>query len=622
MQTPQIGIALDPQSCITFANQHFLEASGYREDELIGRNWFDLFIPEEVRAQVKSVFAQSMESRETAGYSSYENEILTKSGERRFVAWSNVISKDEAGNIIDVTCLGIDLTERRRAEKAVRENEERFQRMLAVVPDMVSIQDTDMHILYSNWQGFGDVPEEKRVRGIKCHKAYRDLDKICPDCRAKRVIETGKPLFEERHLSDGTWVDLRVIPMFDNDGNVEMFMEWVRDISESRSLQEQLTQSQKMESVGRLAGGVAHDFNNMLNVILGHAELTLEDLPEDSPVRESLTEIEKSAKRSADLTRQLLAFARKQTIAPKVIDLNQTVEPMLKMLRRLIGEDIDLEWKPTQSPDRVRIDPSQVDQLLVNLCVNARDAIGKNNGKVTIETSSVAFDEEYCAIHAEFRPGQYVMLAVSDDGCGMDKETRDHIFEPFYTTKQSGLGTGLGLSTVYGIVKQNEAFINVYSEPDEGTSFQLYLPVYHAKPNQATQDTLPVTNQKGGNETLLLVEDEMAILHLAKNALQRQGYHVLAAGTPVEAMAMARDSRKPIDLLLTDVVMPEMNGRELAKQILTLHPEVERLFMSGYTADVIAHHGVLEEGINFIQKPFSPKKLHAKIREILDARIT
>jgi PAS domain S-box-containing protein len=384
---------------------------------------------------------------------------------------------------------------------------------------------------------------------------------------------------------------------------------------EKVKLENQLQHAQKMESVGRLAGGVAHDFNNMLGVIIGHANLALMDLDPAHPVNVNMEEIRKAAARSADLTRQLLAFARKQAIEPKVVDLNESVSGILIMLERLIGEQIDLSWKPKTDLWPVKVDPSQIDQILANLCVNARDAI-TDTGKITIETRNLVIDEDYCAHNADFAPGEYVCLAVSDNGHGMDKETLAHIFEPFFTTKGIGEGTGLGLSTVYGAARQNNGFINAYSEPGLGTTLTLYLPRYEGQV-QARTNTAAIP-PSGGKETILLVEDEPAILDVASEILKRLGYTVLSANSPDEAMHLARVHAGDISLLLTDVVMPEMNGRDLAEKLLSLYPHVKRLFMSGYTSDVIAHHGVLDAGVHFIQKPFSVTDLAAKVREVLD----
>jgi PAS domain S-box-containing protein len=394
------------------------------------------------------------------------------------------------------------------------------------------------------------------------------------------------------------------------------FQEEARQQKAQEKLEAQLHQAQKMESVGRLAGGVAHDFNNMLGVILGYTELAKERVEPNTPLHTDLEKIQEAAQRSADLTRQLLAFARKQTVSPKVIDLNSTIESMLKLLRRLIGEDIDLAWQPGKEVWPVKMDPTQVDQILTNLCVNARDAI-VDTGKVTIETGKASFDEEYCAHHAGFVPGEYVLLAVSDNGCGMDEETQAHLFEPFFTTKEVGKGTGLGLAMVYGVVKQNNGFINVYSELGQGTTFKIYLPRHLDKTVFLPKNKLDKPSERG-HETILLVEDEPAILEMSTIMLERLGYTVLAAGTPGEAVRLAQEHPGRIDLLLTDVIMPEMNGRDLAKNLLSIYPDIRRLFMSGYTASVIAHHGVLDQGVHFIHKPFSMKDLGEKLREALE----
>ena len=371
-----------------------------------------------------------------------------------------------------------------------------------------------------------------------------------------------------------------------------------------------------MESIGRLAGGVAHDFNNMLSAILGHAEMAMMQVISSEPVLDHLKAIKKASLRSADLVRQLLAFARKQTVSPKVLDLNDTVAGMYKMLKRLIGEDIDLAWSPGESLWEIKIDPSQIDQLLANLCVNARDAIA-GVGKVTIETENTAFDEDYCAVHPGFACGEYVMLAVSDDGCGMTKEVIDHIFDPFFTTKEVGKGTGLGLATVYGIVKQNEGFINVYSEPGKGTTFKIYLPRFVGEALEPAAEG-KVEMHRGRGEMVLLVEDETAILKVGRMMLERLGYAVVAAGTPVEALRQAEAHAAEIRLLIIDVIMPEMDGRNLAKKIHEIKPGLKCLFTSGYPANVIAHHGVLDEGVQFLQKPFSLNDLASKVRQALE----
>jgi signal transduction histidine kinase/CheY-like chemotaxis protein len=389
-----------------------------------------------------------------------------------------------------------------------------------------------------------------------------------------------------------------------------------RTQEEKEKLQGQLAQAQKMESVGRLAGGVAHDFNNMLQAILGNAALALDDLPPGTPVRENLEEIQKSAQRSAELTRQLLAFARKQTIQPKILDLNDTVAGMLKMLRRLIGEDVNLAWLPGADLWAVRMDPSQIDQILANLCVNARDAIA-GVGKVTIETGNVTLAAHGAQSPPDCVPGDYVLLAVSDNGRGMDAATRAHLFEPFFTTKELGKGTGLGLATVFGTVIQNQGLINVDSEPGQGTTFKIYLPRAKAEAVAAAQES--ARRSLRGTETVLLVEDEEQILNLGRRILQQYGYTVLALSTPQSALALAAQHAGPIHLLITDVVMPGMNGKELRDRLRSSHPQLKCLFMSGYTADVIADNGVLVDGVHFIQKPFTIESLVENVRSVCDA---
>ena len=387
---------------------------------------------------------------------------------------------------------------------------------------------------------------------------------------------------------------------------------------EQARLGTQLQQMQKIDAVGRLAGGIAHDFNNMLGVILGHADFALGELDPSQTVQADLLAIRKAALRSAELTSQLLAFARKQTVHPRVIDLNEAVSGMLQLLRRLIGEDIDLSWEPAANLWPVRIDPTQLDQVLANLCVNAREAIA-GVGKVTIETGHFTFTTEFCAAHPGSSPGEQVILTVTDTGCGMEKSTLARLYEPFFTTKGGGKGTGLGLATVYGIVKQNNGYIDVSSEPDRGTSFRIYLPRNAGGSEQPSgQEAGEASQASRGHETILLAEDEPGIRTLADRMLTKQGYRVLSAGTPGEAIRLAADHGGEIHLLLTDVVMPEMNGRDLGRALMVHRPKLKCLFMSGYTAEVIAPRGVLDDDVNFIQKPFSTEQLAAKVREVLD----
>jgi two-component system cell cycle sensor histidine kinase/response regulator CckA len=410
-------------------------------------------------------------------------------------------------------------------------------------------------------------------------------------------------------------VSATISPVRDTSGKIVNFVAVKRDITERLRLEEQFQQAQKMESVGRLAGGVAHDFNNMLSVIMGFTEMALDKSAQDDPRREDLQEVLAAAKRSSSITRQLLAFARKQTIAPQVLDLNETMEDMLKMLRRLVGEDINLDWQPTTGLWPVLIDPSQLDQILANLCVNARDAI-KGVGKITIQTAMKTFDQAYCRENSFVTPGDYVMLAVSDDGCGMDENIQKKVFEPFFTTKEAGKGTGLGLATVYGIVKQNNCFIKVYSEPGQGTTFKIFFP-------RCGLDTRTEAGQRkmqlspGQGESVLLVEDEAAILRLSTVMLRKLGYKVMAANTVGEALAIADNNPGEINLLITDVIMPEMNGPDLSKRLQARFPKMKTLFMSGHTSNTISHLGLLHKGLYFLQKPFSIEEMATKVRQVL-----
>lgn len=419
-------------------------------------------------------------------------------------------------------------------------------------------------------------------------------------------------------------VDLRAYATKDTGGKITALVGILTDITdrkreekEKEILQAQLTQAQKMDSIGRLAGGVAHDFNNMLSVILNQAEIGLLRTPPEHPVYPRLQEIEKAAKRSANLTRQLLSFARKQAITPEILDLNETIEKIISMLKRLIGEDIELAWIPCDSIWSVKIDPTQIDQILANLCVNARQAI-TNTGRITIETKNVLLDIFSSKDNPDMVPGEYVMLAISDNGSGMDAEIRSHLFEPFFTTKDVGKGTGLGLATVYGIVKQNGGVINVYSEPDIGTTFRIYLPRIDSKSGEIQPAAADKQFLKG-YETILLVEDEPMIMEIAVSMLEEFGYRVIPAPSPDQALSIAKEYPEKIDLLLTDVVMPGMNGRELSARILSIREGIKVLFISGYTANVIAQHGVLDEGVHFIHKPFTMSDLAVKVRETLDS---
>jgi two-component system cell cycle sensor histidine kinase/response regulator CckA len=420
------------------------------------------------------------------------------------------------------------------------------------------------------------------------------------------------------HTTSGDWIVVEAIlaSILDTATDEPRLLFSARDITERKRLETQLLQAQKLDSIGQLAGGVAHDFNNLLTVITGHADLVLGAAAPDDPARSDLEELRKAAERAAGLTRQLLAFARKQILEPRVLKLNDLVLEMDKLLRRLIGEDIELITLPAPDLGRVKVDLSQIEQVLINLAVNARDAM-PDGGKLTIETRNVVLDDAYAQLRVGVSPGSYVMLAVSDTGIGMDQATQQHIFEPFFTTKAAGRGTGLGLATCYGIIKQHGGNIWVYSEVGHGSTFKIYLPCVEEAADPAAQPNLPHEMPRGA-EVVLLVEDEPAVRNLVARVLRGQGYTVLEAGNGGEALELIQTQAGVIDLLVTDVVMPEMNGKTLADHMVRRYPEIRVLFISGYTDRAIVHHGRLEPDVTFLQKPFAPLALAQKVREALD----
>ncbi|MFH1998750.1 MAG: PAS domain S-box protein [Planctomycetota bacterium] len=605
-------------------NRAFRDVSGFTDEEIARLKAPDAYYSPEDLTRTRAFVAGVLKE----GRGTIELELICKDGRKVPTEYKVSMICDEQGKPKYMISVGRDITGRKKAEQALKESETRLRIAGQAAYDLIYEWDTTTDTL--EW--FGDIDSLLGFEpGVISRNIRAWLQLIHPDDRKllEGAVElhrvSTKPIqFEYRVLhKDGHyryWKD-HALPICHADGRPYRWVgvctditERIRAEEERAKLQAQLTQAHKMESVGRLAGGVAHDFNNMLNVILGHAELALESLPPENPLHSHLHEIQNAAQRSADLTRQLLAFARRQTVTPRVLNLNETIDSMFKMLERLIGEDIDLLWQPAPALEPVHVDPSQIDQLLTNLVVNARDAI-EGVGKITIETGQARFDEGYCAMHPGFVPGSYVMFAVSDDGRGMDMETKAQIFEPFFTTKNVREGTGLGLATVYGIVKQNNGFINCYSEPGQGTTFRIYLPVYVAEKAARPVEKDEAEPQARGHETILLVEDESAILNLGTQMLEMQGYRVLSASTPGEAIRMAEEHAGEIHLLITDVVMPEMNGRDLSRRLLSLYPDLKCLFMSGYTANVIAHHGVLDEGVHFLQKPFSRKQLTACVRK-------
>jgi len=524
-----------------------------------------------------------------------------------------------------------DVTEKKLAEERLRLAALEYQTLAENLPDLVARFDAGLRHLYVNPAAAraGTLTQKEYIGKTIGETGVSPATARIWEDRIRSVFESGKPLEVEAKFpapQGAKTFHTIFVPEKDSDGRVHSVLSLARDVTERilatqerEKLQAQVSQAQKMESVGRLAGGVAHDFNNMLGVILGYTELALGKVDPSEPLHGDLTEIYGAARRSSEITRQLLAFARQQPISPRILDLNEAVQGTLKMLRRLIGEDIDLAWLPKAGLAPVKMDPSQIDQILANLCVNARDAI-PGVGKISIETDKNTFENAESSRLAGMPPGEFVVLAVSDNGCGMDRGTQDKLFEPFFTTKGPGKGTGLGLATVYGIVKQNGGFINVYSEPGRGTTFRIYLPSQETPILKSAEKT-QVKNPCGHGETLLLVEDEKALRELCKKFLEKLGYQVLVADTADEALRLMAENATVIRLLITDVVMPKMDGRELADRLTVLKPNLTCLYMSGYTADVVIPRGVRDDGAQFIQKPFSLKALADKIKAALADKI-
>jgi PAS domain S-box-containing protein len=525
--------------------------------------------------------------------------------------------------------LASDITERKRAEDELDRQRSFLRQVIDLNPNFIFAKDRDGRFTLVN-QAIADAYGTSVEDLLGKTDADFNPNKEEVEWFRQDDLEVMNTLQEkfipEEVITDAggniRWLQTIKRPILLPDGTANQTLGIATDITirkqaeeALRQSEEQLRQSQKMEAVGKLAGGVAHDFNNLLTVINGHAELSLRRLKQDDPLYSKLETIKGAGERAASLTRQLLAFSRKQIMQPKVLDLNQVVVETNKMLQRLIGEDIDLLIGLAPDLGKVKADPGQIEQVLMNLSVNARDAMPKG-GKLTIETANVYVDEGYASRHVSVSPGWYVMLAVSDNGCGMDAETQVRIFEPFFTTKEVGKGTGLGLATVYGIVKQSEGNIWVYSEVGQGTTFKIYLPCFD---RCAEEPVLNVDEPKAlvGTETVLLVEDEEIVRDMTKEILEGSGYRVLEAKHGHEALIIAEQHHGPIHLMLSDVVMPQMSGRELAEQLSPVRREMKVLYMSGYTDDAIVHHGVLDEGTAFIEKPFTPNGLVRKIKEVL-----
>jgi two-component system, cell cycle sensor histidine kinase and response regulator CckA len=602
------GVVVHQDGVIKEVNLALAEMFRYTPEELAGRDVMEL-IPSEQRDVVSS--------KMSADESVYESLGVRRDGTQINVEISpaKCLYRGSPARLVAVR----DITGRKRVERELRQSEERYRDLVENAYDLIYSHDLEGNYTSIN-KAVEQVTGYTREEALKMNLAQT----VAPEYLEKAREMIARKLAGERSTAyeleiiakDGRRIKIEVNSALIFQEGVPVGVQGIaRDVTERKELEDQLRQAQKMEAVGMLAGGIAHDFNNLLSIIIGYSDLTLRRLATVDPLRHNVEEIKRAGERAANLTRQLLAFSRKQVLQPKVLDLNEVVTEMERMLRRLIGEDIELRAALEPGLGSVKADPGQIEQVLLNLCVNARDAMPRG-GKLTIGTEDVYLDEGYAAHHAAVKTGRYVMLAVSDTGTGMDEATQARVFEPFFTTKGQGKGTGLGLSTVYGIVKQSGGYIWVYSEVSRGTTFKVYLPRVDEGAQEYRQGRGAV-EEHGGTETVLLVEDDELVRNLTRSILSDLGYRVLAVANASAALSVCEHTEGPIHLLLTDVVMPGMSGRELAERLARLRPETRVLFMSGYTDDAIVHHGVLDEGVNFIQKPFTPEALARKVREVL-----
>ena len=625
----------------TYLSPSILHITGFTPEQVMKMPLTSL-LPPDTNTMLKQMLDEELNaerSKEARGETidqnktvTFELQIMRKTGEYFWVENRISFNRDENGEPFEILGVTRDISERKRAEEALRDSEKRYRMIVENMSDSIATLDLNLQYTYQS-------PSIQRVTGYSLEelKNLSARERLTPESRVmvekvlaealdydsqKRPRRFGTQTLEVEayHKNGGTvWLEITATFTRDENGEVTGILIISKDISERRKtaqekdkLEKQLVQAQKMETIGRLAGGIAHDFNNMLSVILGYADLAKLRLSENHPVLNDIAEIKKAAIRSRNITTQLLAFSRKQIISPKVIDLNEMITHTNKALVSLIGEDVHLTCHLDENLRMIRIDPSQIEQVLMNLAVNARDAM-PGGGRLTIATTNMRADDFYCGKYEGFTPGDYVCLSVSDNGTGMDKDILQNIFEPFFTNKETGKGTGLGLATVYGIVKQNNGVINVYSEPAHGTTFNIYLPATTMEKNiQVEQVKEPVLTGKG---SILLVEDDPMVLKITEGMLEYLGYDVIVANTPMEAIVICENPAISIDLVISDVVMPVMSGKELRNKLAGIRPGIKVLFMSGYPANIIAHHGVLEEGVQFIEKPFTLESLSAKVAD-------
>ena len=601
---------------IVWANPAFTEITGYALDEVRGKNPRFLNSGKHGPPFFEELWKTILSGRVWKG----ELVNRRKDGSLYFAEQTITPVRDAAGEVSRFIAIEQDIGERKRTEESLRETNEKLQSLVRAAPLAIIILDRAARVLQWN-------PAAERIFGwTESEVVGKPLPNIPEEDKEAfdMTLESdwrGQPqadLKARRLQKDGTLIDVSLwtAPLRDREGQIVASLRLFADITARIRLEEQFRQAQKMEAVGRLAGGVAHDFNNILTVIGGFCDVALEGVAPDDPVVSDLVEIKKASDRAASLTRQLLAFSRRQILSPKVLDLNSLIRDMEKMLGRIVGEDVDLRLALAERLGPIEADPGQIEQVLLNLVVNARDAM-PNGGQLVIETRDTTLETSYSDLHLDTKEGDYVLLAVSDTGLGMDANTKSHLFEPFFTTKTEGKGTGLGLATIYGIVKQSRGNIAVYSEPSQGTAFKIYFPRFD-KPSAQKNIVTVKPAVVGGSETILLAEDEETLRGLAERVLSKNGYRVLTARDGAEAIKLLEAYEGTIHLVVTDVVMPKAGGRQVAEKAARKFHEIKVLYISGYTDDAIVLNGVLEAEVAFLQKPFSPDALVQKVRQVLD----
>ncbi|MFC1552790.1 PAS domain S-box protein [Candidatus Latescibacterota bacterium] len=631
---PDIIYQLDCDGNISFINKAVTNY-GYGHDELIGKSIFSLVHPEDRKKARYHINERRTEKRATK---SFEIRLLAKNNctfecsvSSQKIFRDPVISLDAEGvydsqypnekTFIGTQGIARDVSDCRQAQKALKKKEKNYRFLIENQTDMVIKMDISGKILFvspSYCEMFGKTKEELISKSFM-PLVFEEDSKATIDAMANLLVPPYSCYMEHRIMTvkGWKWVAWNDKAILDKNDEIIAIVGIGRDITERKNLEAQFLQSQKMETVAQLAGGIAHDFNNMLTVMLGYAEMSLMNLSSEDSLYGNITEISKTANRAANLTRQLLAFSRRQIIEPQNVNLNEVLYDMDKMLRRLVDDNIEFITIPSEDLWSVRIDPGQIEQVFSNLVVNARDSM-PDGGKIIVETANITLDDTYVMDHIAAKKGDYVMISVSDTGHGMDDETRLHIFEPFFTTKEKDKGTGLGLSTCYGIVKQNNGNIWTYSEPGYGTTFKIYLPRVTNSSIEIKQNE-DIDEIANGTETILIAEDEPSLRKIAASVLRKKGYTVLEASDGSEALGIAKEySPKDIHLVVTDIVMPHMGGKELSERIVDYYPEIKILYMSGYTDKSIVHQGVLKPGIKFLQKPFSPRKIVQKVWQILE----